>query len=208
MSGSISGLYGFKEDTALRAMFAARKEVFIDLLKWELPALGGRFEVDQFDTTNAEYLVLLDRDMRHRASARLLRTDGPHILADLYPHLCAGPVPRGDGVREITRFCLDRHQRAADRRRARNQLVTALLDHALANGITAYTGVAEQDWFEQIRTFGWACEALGQPLRHGSRWLRALHIAIDDQTVVGLRQAGIHTAEHFALHAPGGEQAR
>jgi len=202
MSGQTAGQHDFQEDRALRAMFQARKEVFIDLLKWELPALGGCYEVDQFDTVDAEYLVLLDREMQHRASARLLRTDGPHILADLYPHLCAGPVPRGDTVREITRFCLDRHQRAADRRLARNQLVTALADHALANGITAYTGVAEQDWFEQIRLFGWTCEALGQPIAHGSRWLRALHIVIDDQTLAGLREAGTHATAHFALHAP------
>lgn len=202
MSGQTAGQHDFQQDRALRAMFQARKEVFIDLLKWELPALGGCYEVDQFDTVDAEYLVLLDQEMQHRASTRLLRTDQPHILADLYPHLCAGPVPRGETVREITRFCLDRHQRAAERRCARNQLVTALANHALANGITAYTGVAEQDWFEQIRLFGWACEALGQPLRHGTRWLRALHIVIDDQTIAGLRHGGVHAPGQFALHAP------
>ncbi|GLI99081.1 acyl-homoserine-lactone synthase [Sphingobium sp. BS19] len=202
MSGQTAKPHDVDEDMALRAMFQARKEVFIDLLKWELPVLAGRFEVDQFDTVDAEYLVLIDAGRHHRASARLLRTDRPHILADLYPHLCAGPVPRGSHVREVTRFCLDRHQRAADRRLARNQLITALVDHALANGIAAFTGVAEQKWFEQIRYFGWACEALGQPVGHGPRWLTALHIVIDDQTINGLRKAGIHAAEHFTLHAP------
>jgi N-acyl-L-homoserine lactone synthetase len=207
MSRQAAKPHDVNEDMALRAMFQARKEVFIDLLKWELPVLAGRFEVDHFDTVDAEYLVLLDAGMHHRASARLLRTDRPHILADLYPHLCAGPVPRGDTVREITRFCLDRNQRAADRRLARNQLVTALADHALANGITAFTGVAEQEWFEQIRTFGWTCEALGQPMRQGPRWLTALHIVIDDQTIEGLRRAGMHAPDHFRLHAPHRSQA-
>ena len=36
-------------DTAFRSMFAARKSVFIDLLKWNLPVLSGRYEIDQFD---------------------------------------------------------------------------------------------------------------------------------------------------------------
>ncbi|MEW6626909.1 MAG: acyl-homoserine-lactone synthase [Pseudomonadota bacterium] len=202
MSRQLTQGHDHQGNTILRAMFQARKEVFIDLLKWDLPALDGRYEIDQFDTPDADYLVLTDGEARHRASTRLLRTDAPHILADLYPHLCAGPVPRGPAVREITRFCLDRHQRAAERRTARNQLVTALAEHALANGVAAYTGVAEQDWFEQIRAFGWACEPLGQPVRHGADWLTALHIHIDDQTLNGLRRTGVHIAAPFMLSAP------
>lgn len=138
------------EAAALRAMYRARKEVFVDLLKWDLPVLAGEFEIDQFDDIDAEYLILLGRGMEHRASARLLRTDRPHLLGDLYAHLCAGPVPAGPTIREITRFCLDRDQRAGERRAARNQLVTALADYALATGVTAYSGVAEVEWFEQI----------------------------------------------------------
>ena len=81
---------------ALRAMYAARKQVFVDLLKWDLPVLAGAYEIDQFDNHDAEYLILLDQeDGRHRASARLLQTDRPHILADLYPVLCDAPRRRG-----------------------------------------------------------------------------------------------------------------
>ncbi|QKS00349.1 autoinducer synthase [Sphingomonas sp. CL5.1] len=189
-------------DTALRAMFRARKEVFIDLLKWDLPVLAGEFEVDQFDDPAAEYLILLDGRGGHRASARLLRTDRSHLLGDLYPHLCAGPVPAGPTIREITRFCLDRNQRAMERRSARNQLVTALAEHALANGITAYTGVADVEWFDQVRRFGWACEALGQPVRHGRQWLTALHITIDADTIESLRLGGTYEPLDYALAMP------
>lgn len=31
-------------DAALRAMFAARKSVFVDLLKWDVPVLDGAYE--------------------------------------------------------------------------------------------------------------------------------------------------------------------
>jgi len=195
-------------DAALRAMFRARKEVFIDLLKWDLPALAGEFEVDQFDDPAADYLILLGSDREHRASTRLLRTDRPHLLGDLYPHLCAGPVPAGPTIREITRFCLDRHHRASERRSARNQLVSALADYALVQGITAYTGVAEVAWFEQIRRFGWNCAALGQPVQQGREWLTALHIAIDSDTIDRLRQGGVYEPLRYALAMPamGGDQ--
>jgi len=127
------------EDAAFRAMFAARKQVFVDLLKWDLPVLAGQFEVDHFDNPDADYLILLDNNGGHRASARLLQTDRPHLLGDLYPFLCDGPVPSGRTIREITRFCLDRHQSAFERRIVRDQLVTALVEHALRTGITDYT---------------------------------------------------------------------
>ena len=40
-------------DASLRAMFAARKQVFVDLLKWDLPVLAGEYELDQFDDPDA-----------------------------------------------------------------------------------------------------------------------------------------------------------
>jgi acyl homoserine lactone synthase/acyl-homoserine lactone synthase len=187
------------EHPALRAMFAARKRVFIDLLKWDLPVLAGEFELDQFDDAHAQYLILTGEHGEHRASTRLLPTDRPHILGDLYPALCAGPVPTGPSIREITRFCLDPAYRAPERRRARNQLVTALVEHALGTGITDYTGVATRSWFDQIATFGWNCTRLGEPIRTGTQELVALHIRIDAKTPSALRFAGIYSPLTFRL---------
>lgn len=199
MSSEIVERARIDESRALKAMWRARKEVFIDLLRWDLPVLAGRYEVDQFDDEQAQYLILLAEGARHRASARLLRTDRPHLLGELYPHLCAGLPPSGPTVREITRFCLDRGQRSAERRSSRDQIVTALAEHALATGITDYTGVAEQAWFEQIRQFGWACEALGQPVNHEGHWLTALHISIDGETPGRLRACGVHAPRTLSV---------
>lgn len=179
-------------DPQLRVMFEARKRVFVDLLKWDIPVLADRFEVDQFDTPEADYLVLVDDLGRHRASARLLRTDRPHILADLFAHLCDGPIPSGPTTREITRFCLEPRLARSERRHARDELVTALAEHAIRHGITDYTGVASEAWFSQIADFGWDCRALG-PLRDASGAnLVALHIAIDAGTPDKLAAAGIY----------------
>lgn len=182
-----------ESNMAMRAMFAARKQVFVDLLKWDLPVLDGRFEIDQFDTPDARYLILLGADGQHRASARLLPTTGPHILGDLYPHLCDGDVPRGPRMLEISRFCLDRNQDAASRLSARNQLVTALVDHAMREGIDCYTGVAELGWLAQILRFGWQCEPLGEPYGNTGSKIGALRIRIDDQTRARLERTAIYT---------------
>src|SRR3546814_1655567 len=56
----------------------------------------------------------------------------------------------------------------AERRDARNQLVTALADHALHNGISDYVGIAEAGWYHSVSKFGWACRTLGPVHRDGS----------------------------------------
>lgn len=175
----------------MRGMFAARKQVFVDLLGWEVPVLDDRFEVDQFDDEHARYLILTDEDQGHLASARLLPSTRPHILDSLFPALCAGPVPRGSDIFEITRFCLDRNLSASRRRDARNRLVTGLALHALANGIQTYTGVAEQAWLAQVLKFGWDAELLGQPMPDCNRQLGALRIQIDAATPSLLEKSGI-----------------
>lgn len=195
-----------RNDVALRAMFEARKRVFVDLLKWQVPVLDGRFEVDQFDTADAEYLILTDAAGDHRASARLLRTEGPHILADLFGHLCDEPIPSGPTCREITRFCLEPGLAARERRKARNQLVTALADHALCSGITDYTGVAGSGWFGQIAGFGWDCRALGEARQVGNQRLVALHIRIDAQTRDGLAATGVYSPASLGLVMTGAIQ--
>lgn len=178
-------------DHALRAMYAARKSVFIDLLKWDLPALEGKYEIDGFDNEHAHYLILTDRAGEHLGSARLLPTTRPHILDTLFPELCEDRVPFGPGIYEITRFCLDRNLRAAERRTVRNQLISAIVTHALAEGIDRYTGVAEMAWLQQILSFGWDCRPLGLPLRNTGGVIGGIDIRITAETPALLDAAGI-----------------
>lgn len=174
-----------------RAMFAARKSVFVDLLKWDVPVLDGRYEIDQFDDEHARYLILADRGDDHLGSARLLPTTRPHILDSLYACLCADAPPRAATIFEITRFCLDRRLRAAERRAVRDTLVRALVDHALAHGIDSYTAIAEIGWFQQILAFGWRCRPLGLPQMIDGTMLAALSIEITPDTPALLAAAGI-----------------
>ena len=187
------------EGRILRQMFEARKQVFVDLLKWDVPVLGGRFEVDEFDNEHANYIIVADPDGNHLGSARLLPTTRPHILGDLFPQLCAGPLPAGPDIFEITRFCLARTQGALARRKTRNQLVSALVSFALERGIRTYTGVAEMGWLQQILAFGWDCRPLGVPLQLGSRLTGALAISIGSETPALLDQNGIWCAEALEL---------
>ena len=180
-------------DAGLRSMFEARKRVFVDLLKWDVPVLDGRFELDQFDDEHAVYLVLSDKGGAHLGSARLLQTVRPHLLDTMFPDLCASTSPRGPDVLEITRFCLDRRLSAQRRLEVRNRLVSALADFALSRGIVTYVGIAEIGGLQQILAFGWRCRPLGLPRPRDGKMLGALRIDLSDETPALLARNGIYT---------------
>jgi N-acyl-L-homoserine lactone synthetase len=186
-----SGCPGPAGDRTFKAMFEDRKSVFVDLLKWDVPVLDGRFELDHFDNDQATYVIITSQSGDHLGSARLLPTTGPHILGSLFANLCASPPPTGPEVFEITRFCLSRRQDTISRRQTRNQLVSALVWHALENGIRTYAGVAEIAWLQQILAFGWDCRPLGLPARLECGTIGALAIEIGPETPDLLEANGI-----------------
>jgi acyl-homoserine lactone synthase len=188
-------------DEVLQGMFAARKSVFVDLLKWDVPVVAGRYEIDQFDDEHAVYLILSDLAGHHLGSARLLPTIRPHILDTLYPELCAEDPPRGPTTYEITRFCLDRRRCARERRQVRDTLVANLAAYALEHGIDHYSAIAELGWYQQILAFGWACRPLGLPRIAGSAMLAALIIDIARDTPARLAARGIVPADLDHLSA-------
>jgi acyl-homoserine lactone synthase len=186
-------------DAALRSMFEARKRVFVDLLKWDVPVLNGRYEVDEFDDERATYLIVHGPDREHLASTRLLETTRPHILDTLFPGLCAAPPPKGPDVLEVTRFCLDRALPSWRRIEVRNCLVSALVDYALLRGITTYTGVAEMGWLQQILAFGWRCRPLGLPRLADGKLVGALRIEVTPETPALLAANGIYAEPQLDL---------
>lgn len=99
-------LHGRRRNSALLdQMFHDRKTLFVDLLGWELALDAIGREIDQYDHDRALYVVVTDATGAHAASLRLLPTDQSHLLADLFPGLCAAGIPSGPGIYEVTRLC-------------------------------------------------------------------------------------------------------
>lgn len=180
------------DNVSMKTMFTDRKRVFSDILKWDVSIHQDRYEIDQFDTDSARYIVVANNEGRHLASARLLPTSRDHILGAIFPNLCDGPVPIGEHIFEITRFCLSPSQSARDRLVSRKKLVTALAEYGLSTGVQTYTGVAERFWYDQIASFGWQCSALGTLPRENRKGLVALRIDLDEQTIAGLSSGGMY----------------
>lgn len=81
-----------------------RHRVFIETLGWELPGHAG-MELDQFDRHDTIYMAAREEDGRLVGTARILPTDRPYLLGEVFPQLMgdAAPPCRSD-IWEVSRF--------------------------------------------------------------------------------------------------------
>ena len=202
MLHAVQGLDHPGHSRLLASMFADRKRVFVDLLKWDVPH-DDYAERDQFDGLDAEYLIFAEGD-DHIASLRLLRTDQPHLLGAVFPELVDGDVPSGPDIREISRFCISPRHRGDVRLKARRLLATALTEYALVAGLNAYTAVAHVSRMSNLFATGWRVKPLGLPDLGATHPAGALMIEIDTATPQLLRRSGRYEHEtlHFATPIP------
>jgi acyl-homoserine lactone synthase len=176
----------------LDSMFEDRKNVFVDVLRWDLQLTKGRLEIDQFDDDHAVYLLISDPSGNHMGSIRLLRTDRPHILGDIFPYLCAGEIPKQHKAMEITRLCLCPSLPALVRLRIRNRLISGMVDYALFHGIKTFTGIVTERFLSQVLVMGWRCEPLGAPQMVCGTKIVAFRIDVDTNTPHLLDETGIY----------------
>ena len=183
------------------SMHVDRKRVFIDSLKWDIPHDGGR-EIDQYDTAQADYLILADRlTGEHRASVRLLPTTGPHILGDVFAYLCDGAVPRGLHIMEITRFVVSPDVRLREKQATRNILGRAMIEFGLSQGVQQYTAVCEMGFLSQLLASGWHIEPLGMPQVVSGSTIGAVLIHLD-QSSLGRTSDGWRYDEPVLIRDP------
>ena len=81
-----------------------RYKVFIETLGWNLATRNGE-ELDQFDRPDTLYVVSQDDAGHVNGCARLLPTNRPYLLGEVFPQLMNGqPVPCSPDVWELSRF--------------------------------------------------------------------------------------------------------
>lgn len=169
-------------------MHRDRKTVFVDTLKWNIPVVDEEFEMDEYDTEDAVYLIAEDPETgAHLGSVRLVCTDGPHLLGDKFGFLCAGEVPVGPDVWEITRLCTMPGLTPAAALGIRMHLVMALVEYALANGIARYTMMTHTAYLSTLLAVGWDIEPLGMPVDIAGEPVGALEISVRPETLPKLR---------------------
>ena len=173
----------------LMQMHRDRKRVFVDTLGWKLASACSWLEVDDFDDHRAIYLLARSAMTGdHEGSVRLLPTTGPHMLTALFRDLCAGPLPTGDDVWEISRL-VSRPQEIAGASviKVHRLLSLALVEFALLNGITRYTLVTEAHRVPALLSVGWPVTPLGLPTQWMEQDLQALQINVSPAILARMR---------------------
>lgn len=174
---------------ALMQMHRDRKRVFVDMLGWSLPSGDSWLEVDEYDNDFAVYLLLPDSQGRHLASVRILPTTRPHMLSQVFPSLCEGPVPAGEDCWEISRLVTSPNACSGlSVVRLHRLLALALAEFACLNGVRRYTLVAEANRVPVLLSVGWPVLPIGLPTLYEREELQALQISVDSTILHQMRR--------------------
>lgn len=164
----------------LASMHQLRRKVFKERLGWDVSVING-LEIDQYDIPDAHYLVRLDARGCADACTRLLPTSGPYLLADVFPQLVEGPMPRDSRIWESTRFCANHETAPSD---ISAILMAGMLEFGLLRGLSAFVSVSDVRMEPIMRRAGW------KPIRLGGTLVTATDTSAAERLDV--------TAENFA----------
>ncbi|MEL7113673.1 MAG: acyl-homoserine-lactone synthase [Pseudomonadota bacterium] len=157
----------------LSEMFERRDAVFFDQMGWDREAAGIEkgWDRDQFDDDNAIYLIqknpLTGRLVAH---CRFLLTERPHMMTEVWPHMCNGDegIPTGPNILEFTRVCYDVDQMEPGKeffQWVRGVFCTAVTEFCIDQGIEAMTYVLTEPHLESHKkNHLWPSTALGDPV--------------------------------------------
>lgn len=165
-----------------------RYRVFVETLGWDLDCEPGR-ERDQFDHDETLYVLAYGEGEQLVGAARLLRTDQPYLLGEVFAQLMGEQrVPRDAAVWELSRFCaMDFGQpHAACEGQFSSQIATQLLDAVLrcaaARGARQLITVSPLGIERLLRRAGYRAKRAGPPMRVGDHRLFACWIEVSGAT--------------------------
>lgn len=173
----------------LEEMFRLRYEVFVEERGWKLPC-EGPLEIDQFDVDEAIYfLYFVDEDSEDSevaATFRMLPTTGPHLMSEVFPHLCYEQVLVGEGVYEGTRAAVRRKHRRAGI--VWQSMMAGIYEYCLLCGIDRLTGIFDMPVFLDRIRHGVDFRPLGPPTEVDGEMCIALYRPISIESVQVIRQ--------------------
>lgn len=178
--------------------FVLRHQIFVDENGWGTLAQPDGRERDEFDHEHARHLILMQRG-QIAVYSRLLPTEHPHLLSDVYPHLATRGIPRGPHIWEWTRMCVARPWRGDGRWSfGAGEMVRAIVEYCLDEGIVSTTWEGHPVWLSRFMELGFDVEPLGLPQRydHGPVLPAIMHMT--PQVLDGLIDRGIGAVGRLA----------
>ena len=162
-----------------------RHRVFVQGLGWKLPA-RQRIELDEFDRRDTRYVVALDTQRRIVGTTRLLPTEGPYLLKEVFPDLLGGArFPHSPQMWELSRFAavdLESAKRDFHRSLASPlalQVLEAAMGLAARCGATQLISVSPPAVERILRAAGLRAQRAGTPMEFDGEMLIACLLQVD-----------------------------
>jgi acyl homoserine lactone synthase len=190
MLTAITGTVGELLPGMVGALAKYRYEVFVKALGWPLHCEEG-IELDAFDRPDTVYVVACDRDREIFGCARLLPTNGPYLLGEVFPHLMGvSSLPFSADIWELSRFAISQPKgqvlTAAQAWKNTVTLVREVIDVARSKGafrLIAFSAVGNE---RLLKRMGVTTRRISPPHLIDNQSIVPFWIEIDDQTTRAL----------------------
>jgi acyl homoserine lactone synthase len=162
-----------------KSMFRQRKNIFIDQKKWDLTAVDGEFEYDEFDRDDTVYLCSLLPDGSLAGSIRFLNTTTKHMATTVFQDMFPGLTVCSPTIWEATRFAVPDDQRMQPNgvSRAACEIIAGMCEFGLEYGVSQMTAIYEAPLARIFKRSGLTHYVLG---RHRSPEHGSLHFGLCD----------------------------
>jgi acyl-homoserine lactone synthase len=176
------------ENPRLEAAFRLRHSIFVDELKWSQLRRDDERDIDRFDGPYAVYFVAIEKD-EVVGHLRMLPTARPHLLSDVYPHICQRNYPRGPQVWEWTRACVSRPYREGGAfGRTLAELTLAAMEWSAAHGVEYIITEWHPIWVTRFLELGAEVTPLGVPVEMDGQPVIAVQMRFPEVAFSRLRE--------------------
>ena len=186
----------------LEESYHVRYDLYVKHRGWKaLDRPDGR-EIDQFDTSEATYLIWADGE-EVIGGARFVPTNKPHLMSDVFPHIVTfAPIPCSPRIWEITRLFSSRGgSSSANRRNVTGEVFCAMFELGLANNLEGISVVCDTFFLPRLLDSGVKVTPLGLPTPYDEGTCIACFIPVNIDQLSAAR-GGKRGSVLFPIDAP------
>jgi acyl-homoserine lactone synthase len=171
----------------IEEMYRIRHAIYVKERGWKaLDRPDGR-DIDQFDTDEAEYLLVLERE-KVVGGMRMVPTLAPTLMSELFPQLCVRPVIRQSDVLELSRiFVIPERRGDQAKPHVEDMLLCSVMEYGLESGLSQFAIVLETWWLPRLQERGWRVTPLGLPEDIDGMSTIAVAVEVSEESVAHLR---------------------
>lgn len=186
-------------------MFRIRHEVFVERMGWRELRQENKRDIDQYDTDDTVYLIVIDDDGEVSASTRFNPTWKRHQLepnSSMTKKFADKEPPRGPEIWEGSRLVpglRDRHGKAYAMA-SMGTLFAGISEFCMSRGITRCISVFEMPALSMLMSTGMQTEPLGLPQKYETDHGEGEAMAVEYP--IGRVEGLLRTRQGFGLRGP------